>query len=271
MTDYSDRSVWSDRQLIHKMLETYYPCPSNRCLCSLHEPELHKIMSALLTRMQPQAGWVDADSKSTILQGDLICYKNGERKLLDMQSDSCLSVEEFINEGYSYKPILRVLRPVASEKSQETETPKGYKSARGAIPWKPGDEPAEDVIRRARGGEKSAMIAEKQLGIALRRFNRILYDYENCPAGGDVVDLIVGNVKSAIAEISALEPKSPPSAAQDALEVAGKALHNIVNGRVFGQSDYINADNMATYARDAIDEIDRLLAKEVSDEKRNPV
>lgn len=29
-----------------------------------------------------------------------------------------------------------------------------YKSARGILPWKEGDEPAEDAIRRLRGGEK---------------------------------------------------------------------------------------------------------------------
>jgi hypothetical protein len=62
----------------------------------------------------------------------------------------------------------------------------GYKSARGVLPWKEGDEKPEDIIGRARGGEVTSAIELFNLLLketrAKREYEELYNDARHCAA-----------------------------------------------------------------------------------------
>ena len=57
---------------------------------------------------------------------------------------------------------------MTAKKSQ----PNSYKAARGVLPWKPGDEPAENTVARARGRGKDLPIRKMSPWFSVRLFFR---------------------------------------------------------------------------------------------------
>jgi len=117
----SEYDKWSDRELIYKTLETYYPCPSNRCLCSGCEPELNKIVSALLARMQPtnETGlWREINPQNEIVQrDDLIITEHGSYTGIELVGILYKDLTTY-NAG-TLEKVFRPIPPLPVEKVEE--------------------------------------------------------------------------------------------------------------------------------------------------------
>jgi hypothetical protein len=271
MNEYTDRTKWSDEQLVAAF--AWQSCASRGVQDVIVK---EKQRAALLARMRPEAGQKDGD-----IYGYRIKINDGfvEWKY-ELDGSHKYSIQDLIDIITDNAELHEVVSPVAQPAPDATEITRTQKEFYGE--FYEDDTPLKCDVKDKRGNHCPGLVKHifnddgKEVKLCHLCYLSVLQGTYGdrlkklveaqspdpslsvsnyiCPECG--AEMNVREVKTQATVQTAVEKAYVTASAQ--LGLAMVALRKVVNRRHFNHNDWADAENMASYARDAIDDISAL-------------